>query len=198
VPLIDAGDDDVILDLEDYANLVAVARFARSIDCVPWFGALGKASGDATRADAEAYLAALGFPDVFVGEVPGWEEAEAAATNPDWNPDWWEAEEQLRAGLTADAVGLVGETELATALTHITAQAAEVIPDAAQGAAAHTGLTDDELVRAAVGSATQACYNAALVLAAAAEPDHAFALKFRLFEAGHWPIGIIGVTFHLF
>jgi hypothetical protein len=38
------------------------------------------------------------------------------------------------------------------------------------------------------------------LLAAENEDDqhHAFALKYRLFESGRWPIGVIGNSFHIF
>jgi hypothetical protein len=54
------------------------------------------------------------------------------------------------------------------------------------------------VIMAAVGAATQACHVAALVVLAAEEEDHSMALKFRLFEAGHWPLGVTGNSFHLF
>jgi hypothetical protein len=65
-------------------------------------------------------------------------------------------------------------------------------------AAARGGVADMALIRAAAGAATQACYQAALVLAAGAEAEHPFAIKFRLYEAGRWPLGIVGMTFNVF
>jgi hypothetical protein len=49
----------------------------------------------------------------------------------------------------------------------------------------------------------QSAHQAALVLVAAADPDfeaehHPFAAKFRLFEFGRWPVGVIGRSFNLF
>ena len=84
------------------------------------------------------------------------------------------------------------------ALTHVSSTASELVVEAALRAAARSGTTDEGLVRAAAGAAAQACYQAALVLAAEGEPEHAFALKFRLFESGRWPLGIVRNTFHLF
>ena len=191
-------DDKEVIDLEDYPGLVAVARFARGIAQVAWFSTVGDPLDEIVRADAEAYLAALGFAEAFVADVAGWSEAEIAATSADWNAAWWESEEQLRAGLTADALALVGEADVNAALTHVGAEAAMAVPGAAADAAQRAGTEDDALINAAAGAGAQACHQAALVLAAAAEPDHPFALKFRLFEAGRWPIGVIGETFHLF
>jgi hypothetical protein len=133
-----------------------------------------------------------------VALVADWEEAEAAIRNPGWNSDWWEAEEQLRAGLIADAMEQISEDELLVALTAVTSAASEVVHGAAAVAAARAGVADQALIRAAAGAATQGAYQAALVLAAGADDMHPFALKYRLFEAGHWPLGIVGSTFNLY
>jgi hypothetical protein len=57
------------------------------------------------------------------------------------------------------------------------------------------GIADPMLTRVASGAAAQACHQAALAIAAAAGPDHLFAMKFRLFAAGRWPLGIVGDRF---
>ena len=182
----------------DYPTLAAVARLAGQVAHVPWFAALGEPLSPALRADAEAYLSALGFPDAHTAEVADWAEAEEAARNPEWNTAWWETEEQLRADLTAQACELTGEGELMAALTHVTASVSDVVQGAAARAATRAGIADQALIRAAAGAAIQGSFQAALVLAAAAEETHAFAIKFRLFEAGRWPLGIVGMTFSLF
>ena len=191
-------DDSVDTDQGDQPNLTAVVRFAAMVRRVSWFAAVGEPLSAAEIADAEAYAAALGFPDVHVAFISDWEDAEAAARNPDWNTEWWEAEEQLRAALTAQALELVDEHDLLTTLTHVSSKASDVVHGAAAAAAARSGVADEALIRAAAGAATQACYQAALVLAAEADEDHPFALKYRLFEAGRWPLGIIGRSFNLF
>ena len=191
-----SSDDDV--DIDDFPTLRAVARFSRMVRNVAWFAALGDPLGEAERGDAAAYAGALGFPDVATALVDNWEEAEAAIRNPGWNSDWWEAEEQLRAGLIEEALQQVAEEDLLAALTAVTSAASDVVHGAAAVAAARGGVADQGLIRAAAGAATQAAYQAALVLAAGADDDHPFALKYRLFEAGRWPLGIVGSTFNLF
>ncbi len=192
-------DDEAEAALEAFPTLAAVAHFARMVRGVPWFAMVGEPLGPAERGDAEAYVAALGFPDALVAAVGEWEEAESAASNPDWNSDWWETEEQLRVALTQRAVELIGdEKALMVALTNVTSAASEVVHGQAALAATRSGNADEALIRAAAGSATQACYQAALVLAAGEEEDHAFAVKYRLFEAGRWPLGIVGATFNIF
>lgn len=194
-------DDDGLTDtaaIDDSPALRGVARFARMVRNVAWFATLGEPLSSAERDDAEDYVSALGFPDADVALVADWEEAEAAIRNPGWNSDWWEAEEQLRAGLIADAMEQISEDELLVALTAVTSAASEVVHGAAAVAAARAGVADQALIRAAAGAATQGAYQAALVLAAGADDMHPFALKYRLFEAGHWPLGIVGSTFNLY
>lgn len=193
-----ADEEDEALDLADFPGLRAVTRFGRLVERLPWFSRLGEEL-EADEIDwAEAYLAALGFPDAAVVAIADWEEAEAAAGNPDLNSSWWEAEEQLRMGLIDEACRHIDEDSLTVALTHVASRAAEPVRLAAEAAAAGAGIDDEALVLAAQGSATQACYQAALVLAAEIEDEHPFALKFRLFEAGRWPIGLTGNSFNLF
>jgi hypothetical protein len=194
----DARDEDDAPDPNDYPELLTVARFAGLVKSVPWFASVGEPLGRSEIADARAYLDALGFPDVHVADIAGWEEAEDAIKNPDFDDAWWEAEEQLRMALYAEALTRASEEDVLLALTHVTGRASEVVHGAAAIAAARAGVADEGLIRAAAGAATQACYQAALVLAAGGEPEHPFALKYRLYEAGRWPLGVVGATFSLF
>ena len=191
-------DEEEDLDLEDHPGLRGVARFTRLVGGISWFSRLGAELEEDEIDWAEAYLATLGFPDADVVPVLDWEEAEAAATNPDWNSAWWEAEEQLRMGLVDEACRRMPEDALNVALTHLAGAAAEAIRAAAEAAAALAGIDDEALALAAQGSAAQACHQAALVLAAETEDEHPFAIKFRLYEAGRWPIAVAGNSFNLF
>ena len=65
-------------------------------------------------------------------------------------------------------------------------------------------MVEEDVHNLSVGSAVQAAHNAALtLLAAAADPDldadeHMFALKYRLFEQGRWPVSVVGLSFNIF
>jgi len=72
------------------------------------------------------------------------------------------------------------------------------LDQAMENLAAIWDLEDETLLKAATGAAVQSVYNAALLLAAGGEETHPFALKFRLFELGRWPIGVHGRSFNLF
>ena len=191
-------DPDEALDLADFPGLRGIGRMGRLVDRLPWFARLG-AEIETDEVDwAQGYLAALGFPEAAVVPVSEWEEAADAAASIDLNSIAWEAEEQLRMALLDEALQRIDEASLTLALTHLASRAAEPIRAGAEAAAAAAGLFDEELILAAQGGAMQACHQAALVLAAEVEDEHAFALKFRLFEAGRWPIGLAGNSFNLF
>ena len=199
----DFRDDDEAIDPEDYPTLVAVARFARALERIDWFAALGAPLTEDEEDEARAYLQALGFPDAVVVPVADWDEAESCAANPEWNTAWWEAEEALRAALIADALALLEEDEVGAALNDVTARASEQVGGAAAEAAAREGVADEALIRAAAGAAIQASYQAALVYLARPALDderdeHPFAIKFRLYEAGRWPLGVVGSSFNIF
>lgn len=192
------ADDDLILDPEAALLVGAVGRFTKLARRTPWFLAVGLPVEDDLADHAREYLDRLGFPDAGVALVEGWEEAADAAASLDWNSPWWEAEEQLLAALSDEAVARVGEQDLAMAMDHLRSRVGEITLLAAEEAARAGGAMDDELVRAASGAAVQACYQAALVILTESGPDHPFALKFRLFEAGRWPLGVAGSSFNLF
>lgn len=195
----DAEDLEGLEDLlEEIPAIRIVTRFAASAARINWFAHVGEHIDDILETRAREYLDALGFPDVEVAPLHDWAEAAEAAENLDFDSTAWEAEEQLRAGLATDAVELVGEDALELLLTHVSARVSGPIRVGAEEAAALDGIEDEEAVTAAAGAAVQACHHAALVIAASGEPDHPFALKFTLFEAGHWPVGIAGRSFNLF
>lgn len=194
----DDFDDEEELDVDDYPTLVSVVRFNKLLPSISWFEEIGQPLTEESFVVARDYMNALGFPDAYVSEVEDWDDAAYAASNPDWNSDWWEAEEQLRMGLTTAALNLISEEDLNAALTQISATASPVITTAVEAITDDHGIEDQELIRAAVGSALQTCHQAALVLAAGEEDTHPFAIKYKLFEQGHWPIAITGNSFNIF
>ncbi|NWH08196.1 MAG: hypothetical protein HXY22_06050 [Alphaproteobacteria bacterium] len=176
-----------------------IGRFARHAAGLPWFAHLGETIPRDTRDIAETYLAGLGFPDVALVPVRNWREAALAAETRDYDAPGFEAEEQLRAGLTATAVELYGEDTVEIALAHVAAETGRIIREHARNAALTWGQRPVKIVTVAAGSASQSCHQAALlILAGLADEDHPFARKFALFEQGRWPIGITGMSFNLF
>ena len=86
------------------------------------------------------------------------------------------------------------------ALAHLQNQSIEAVLEPAEMIAEASNIEDEELIRAIAGAAAQSIYQAGLLLAAEDENDehHIFALKYKLFELGRWPIGVLGNTFHIF
>ncbi|MCC3861686.1 hypothetical protein [Pseudemcibacter aquimaris] len=193
--------DDIFDDFdvgEEYPTLMLVARFASMISQTEWFHHIGEPIEQNLLKDSRDYLEALGFPEGYPAEVLDWDDAIACLETNDWNSPAWEAEEQLAASLINEALEFIEEDVLEVALTNVTSKASEHITNAVESASMRWGIDDEEILRAAIGAAVQSCYQAALVIAAEGEEDHPFALKFRLFESGHWPLGVAGTTLNIF
>jgi len=199
--------EDLIPGAEAIAGLRAVARLARLLPNIDWFSQTGRPIKNTQLIWAESYCAGLGFLDVNVSGLEGWREAAALAAEQDWDAQFWEAEEQAHQALLEQAEQWLPSYDLEVALNHVALRATELAQIKAVAAAARAGIVDDGLIRAAAQAAGQAAYQAALVLAAQGNDynedddsgeEHAFAAKFRLFEAGRWPLGLVGNTFTLF
>lgn len=184
--------------LSEIPALINLKRFAFVVDKVDWFHAIGENLTEEVRRLSRDYLDGLGFPDADLAVVTSFEEASDAAETLDWDSAAWEVEEQLRAGLVVDAMQNIEEEGLQIALAHITSKTAEGLQDAMDNLAAIWDVEDETLVTAATGAIVQTVYNAALLLAAGGEENHPFALKYRLYELGRWPIGVHGRSFNLF
>jgi hypothetical protein len=176
--------------------LAALRAFAFAIPRGSWFAACGEALTAGERAEAVAYLVALGSPDIAVIGVAGWAEAAATTQSPAWSRAWWDAETRAQAELQRRAEARFGAERLLAALTTVT-EAAAALNGAAALAMSRAGIADPALTRVAAGAAAQACHQAALTLGAAG-PDHLFAVKYRIFAAGRWPLGIVGDRFFVF
>jgi len=177
--------------------IAELTEFADSLARVPWFAGVGEALTAGERQEVRDYLAALGI-EAEIAEARDWRAAEAVTRDPRWEPQWWDAEEQLRLALVDRAQEQWGEHGLMTALTRVTDAATRVTLGAASSAAARQGVADPALARVAAGAAAQAAYQAALARAASADESHPFAIKFRLFAAGRWLLGLVGASFHVF
>ena len=197
-------DDRDIEALElELPALARVRRFAHALERIPWFANLGEPLTPGARALARVYADGLGFPDADLAVLVDWDDAASSAEHEGWNSPAWEAEESLRADLTGRALEILSEDALAIALTLIAERVAEPAKEAMEQASFIWDVVDESQKQLAVGAAVQAAHLAALVLIAAADPDfdadnHPFTAKFRLFEFGRWPVGVIGSSFNLF
>lgn len=197
-------DDDDLEALErELPALSRLSRFARGLDQIPWFANLGEPLTPGARAVARRYADSLGFPEADVAILIDWEDAAAAAESLDWHSPAWEAEELLRADLTARALDILSEEALKLSMALVAERVADPAREAMEEASAIWDVTDEAARQLAVGAAVQAAHQTALLLIAANDPsfeadDHPFAAKFQLFEFGRWPVGVVGNSFNLF
>lgn len=195
------------IDLEDLEreipSLAVVSRFARNLDNVPWFANLGEPLTPGALNTAQTYIDALGFPEADVAILVDWDDAANAAESQDWQSPAWEAEELLRADLTAKALEMLSEEALSIGMTMIADKVSEPAKEAMEQASYIWDMEDEAAQRLAVGAAVQGAHGAALALIASGNPDfdvetHALTAKFQLFEFGRWPVGLVGRSFNLF
>ena len=184
--------------------VAALADFPLRLRMASWFSFVGTPLSDAERGDVEEYTRALGLGRLELAELADWQAVEACIKQTDWDADWWQAEEDQRKILLDAATAKVGDMVLTRALTDLSDKVSDIVHGAAAVAASRGGVADQGLTRSAAGAATMAAYQAAVETAA--DPDsaandnrgRAFAAKFRLFEAGHWPLCVRAGTFYIF
>ncbi|MEM9013618.1 MAG: hypothetical protein AAGB02_00790 [Pseudomonadota bacterium] len=197
-------DDDALEDLErELPGLAVLSRFARSLDRIPWFANLGEPLTPGARAAANAYLDGLGFPESEIAILVDWEDAAHAAETRDWDSPAWEAEELQRSDLTARSLEALSEEAVKIGMTLIADKVSEPAKEGMEQASFIWDMADEDARTLAVGAAVQGAHGAALVLLAAQDPEfeadqHPLAAKFRLFEFGRWPVGVVGRSFNLF
>lgn len=187
----------------DLPSLATVGRFVQGLDTIPWFANLGEPVSAGSEAAAKRFVDGLGFPEADIAIVMNWDDAAAAAENLDWNTPGWEAEELLRADVTARASDLLSED----ALSFCMAAAADTVSTYATTAIEEAGslwdVADEAVRQLAIGAAVQTAHQTMLTLIADDGEDfvashHPFTAKFQLFEFGRWPIGVAGQSFNLF
>ena len=182
----------------DLAGLRAVRDLAARIPAESWFAAVGEPLTDSEKDDACAYLRALSVGDIGVTGVVSWAEATRITNDPNWDQSWWRAEEDERLRLKTELERNYSETVLLRSLTLVTQTASAVVHGAAAIAAGRADVADEGIIRAAARAATQACYLMALATAADTGGSHLFTIKYSLFAAGRWPLGIVDGKLHLF
>jgi len=164
-----------------------------------WFACLGLPLSSHELRDAYAYLAALGGPSLIeVRPVRSWREAESILRNREWDPAWWQTEDDERARLLSQLTNRVGRTAALQQLSAQTHVDPDLLHDAARIAAARDQCADAALIRCASGAAAMAAHDHALARLAGRGSEHLFMRKYRLFEAGRWPLSVLSQHFYLF
>lgn len=164
-----------------------------------WFSACGLPLEGSDRREVANYLAGLGADaSTRVEAVASWDHAELIIRSPLWDTAWWDREEAERKRLLDLCIGRVGREEALETLGLATSAGHDLIHGAAAVAAARSGVSDAALIRAAAGSASIAAHGQALARLAGVGDDHFFMRRYRLFEGGRWPLGVVDGAFHLF
>ena len=174
-----------------------LAAFGKSLTALPWFAATGTPLDPAEQNDARAYLDGLDLPACEIQSAGSWDAAGDIVKRSDFSPQWWSAEDSLADALMDDAARTFGHDSLVARLSGIERAASDHLQGVASTALARDGLADAGLGKSAAGSATVAVHHAALALAAGAAGSHPFAAKFRLFQAGRWPLGVYADVFYV-
>ena len=192
-------EDEIEIDaLEEYPTLVLVSRFTKLIPRTDWFRYVGEPLESDVLEKARTYLDALGFPEATPAEVEDWQEAAYSLETNDINIPFWEVAQQLMAALSVEVTDNIDPQLLEMVLANVTSVASEYVSEGVIAAADRWGVHDEELMKAAIGEGVQACYQAALVIAAGVDDDHPFKLKYQMYETGWWPLGVMGNTFNIF
>ena len=130
--------------------------------------------------------------------VPEWNTAGTIIRRTDFDPTWWRGEDRLAATLMDAATRTLGAEIVGARMAQIELLASNYLQTMATDTLIQSGLKDMGLGKSAAGAATIAVHHAALALAAGEPGTHPFAAKFRLFQAGRWPLGVYGDAFYLF
>ena len=130
--------------------------------------------------------------------VERWQAAAAFIRAAERDCLWWDREESERERLWDIAAATHGESALLETLNVVRERIAATVQVAAVGAMARAGVDDPDLLREAVAATLLAAHQEALTRLAGEGEDHFFAIKYRLFLAGRWPLGLQGGRFAVF
>ena len=180
------------------ALIPPLSQFSNRLNFASWFSVLGQTLTPVEYTDAQDYVLGIGLKNTTISQVTSWEKAESCIKAEDWSRDWWHAEDQLRIKLLKNAENNFCKSELLFSLTSITEQVSNVIHGAAAIAAAHSNIANPGLIRSTAGAATMACYHAGLEVVGSQQNKAPFMAKYRLFEAGHWPLCVRKSVFYVF
>ena len=194
-------DTDISQLLDEIPLLYKARAFADSIDSAPVFSRLGESLSVPERHLARAYLDGPGFPEADPAMLGSWEEAADAAETLNVDPQGWEAEEMLRAGLVSRALERLDAEAVETLLSYVGVKAGEAAQSAVAYFSSLADLRDESLQNAAAGMLVQAANGAALVILSGDDEDeddpHPFLARWRLFARGRWPVGLAGTSYNI-
>lgn len=163
-----------------------------------WFSAVGEPLQASERSECESYLQGLAMPGLAIVGVRDWPQARAIANAPNWSRQWWEAERLEERRLFEIASAKYSADAVLMRLTNLMEGSAELFHGPATVACIRDGIADPGLARSAAGAASHSLHQYGIAQLAGESEDHLFAVKFRLFLAGRWPLSVDDKSFHVF
>ncbi len=192
---------------ESFDPIAALGDFTALLKRVSWFAHVGEPVDSAHRGLALDYLSGMGASDCSVAYIHDWSDALDIAASLDADASWREEEDRLMDELAALALSHASEDDLRMAMTTMIAELSRIIPAAIRARMQAEGEIDDALADAIFGATIHAVEASALLVTSGGGSDisplpegfpHPFHSRFRLYELGHWPIGIVGRSFFVF
>ena len=168
-----------------------------------WFSCVGEPLDDSERSECASYLRALAMPGLDTSSlqitgVRDWPQARAISNAPNWSRQWWEAERLEERRLFEIAAGKYSADAVLMRLTNLMEGSSELFHGPATVACIRVGIADPGLARSAAGAASHSLHQYGIAQLADSSEDHLFAVKFRLFLAGRWPLSVDDEKFYIF
>lgn len=163
-----------------------------------WFGAVGEPLQASERRECESYLQSLGMPELAITGVRDWPQARDISNAPGWSRRWWETERQEERRLFGIAAAKYSADAVLLRLTNLMEGSAELFHGPATVACIRASIVDPGLARSAAGAASHSLHQFGISRLADESEDHLFAVKFRLFLAGRWPMSVDDSSFYIF
>ena len=181
------------------------------LDLSAWFKRIGEPVDDVDAATIASLLRALEVPPSTAIEVIGGLELGRLLHAEEHDNRWWDADEGERQRLWDLATDRSIESVLVDALHSATAPHVHAMHDAASRIARSNVASEPTIgldaigavgakgamVDRAVDAAMMSLHQRALAELSGAPDDHYFRIKFALFAAGRWPLGVRSGKFYL-
>jgi hypothetical protein len=163
-----------------------------------WFSAVGEPLTEAENEELRGYLRALNLGEIAIGQATDWHEAKRIADAKNWSRAWWEVERSEERRLLNTASQRFGKDAVMQRLTQLMEDSTELFLGPAAVACTRAGVADPALARSAAGAASQCLHQYGLASLMSVGDDHMFAIKFRLYLAGRWPLSLNEGCFYIF
>jgi len=163
-----------------------------------WFKSVGAPISDVERKECVRYLHGLGVQSCAIETVGTWQEAVALATRACWHAPWWERERSEERRLFELASVYHSPDALLLRLSNLMRGSASLFLSPASIACARAGVRDATIASAAARAAAQSLHQYGLASITGQGEGHLFAVKFRLFLAGRWPLCVTAEKFFVF